>query len=105
MFGSESVREEDCRPDLLLMMNLETPPSIEDDVAPVWPPGIWGRPRLDEENVRRAASRPLARVREVLREVESDGLAIAEMEDMAGGALAECEGVRRRFAISPWSAG
>lgn len=72
-------------------MNRETPPSIEDDVAWVWLPDMLA-PRFDVEKFRRAPSWPEAK-KDALREAElrGDGFcsAIAEIEDMAGGALAE----------------
>ena len=73
-------------------MNLETPPSIEDEVAWVWGwlPGVLANLMLEVESVRRALSCPAARLREeALRDAELVGLAMAEIEDMAGGALAE----------------
>ena len=60
------------------------------------------------ENVRRALSWPAARLRDALlrdaglRFVAS-GFTIADIEDMAGGALDECVGLRRRVAMSPCS--
>jgi hypothetical protein len=86
------------------MINLETPPSIEDEVALGWEPGMLAM--LAVENVRRALSWPAARLRDaLLRDAGSlaAGLTIADIEDIAGGALAECDGLRRRVAISPCS--
>jgi hypothetical protein len=70
-------------------MNRETPPSIEEEVAVAWfPLGMLPSPMVEEEKLRRAPSAARL-IEEALRDAESVGLAIAEIEDMAGGALAE----------------
>ncbi len=89
-----------------LLINLDTPPSIEED-----PPvaGVVGVPEcaMLADSGRRTPSGPEAKfVKDVFLDIVSTGagVAVAEIEDIAGGALAECDGLRRREAIS-WSVG
>lgn len=75
-----------------VLIKRETPPSIEDEVAWAGVPGVLAMGGFEDERGRRRPSGPVAMlVREVLREMESTavGFTVAEMEDMAGGALAE----------------
>lgn len=85
--------------DLLFTMNLETPPSIEEDAC-VWAPGVIPRV-VEEDGVRRVPFWPAAKFEsEVFRGMsEAVGLAVADMDDIAGGAFAESDGLRIRAAI------
>lgn len=102
--GSESVREVACAPAWGLTMNRDTPPSIEDDCgSEAWacddgkdgacrrPPWVEARLLNDVmDSFRREASIPVA-------------VPMAEMDDIAGGALDNRDWLNRRFAMSSGS--
>lgn len=74
---------------------------MEDEVAWVWLLGMLAVARFEVEKFRRAPSLPARLTDEELPRWEASvDFAMAEIEDMAGGALAECDGLRMRFAIS-----
>lgn len=72
-------------------MNLDTPPSIDDEVACVWFPGVLAKAGFGEGNMRREPSWPAFRLfSEAVREMAVSiavglAMAIADMEDMVGG--------------------
>lgn len=104
MLGSESVRPNDdaWTPVLLLMMNRETPPSIDDDVPWARPPGVFASVVVEEDRGRRKPSWPAILVNDAFREIVSTGagFTVADIEDIAGGALAECDGLNKRAVMS-----
>jgi hypothetical protein len=88
-------------------MNLDTPPSIDEDVALVCDIGVLACATLAEEMGRRKPSWPDFKfVSEAFLDTVSTGagMAVADIDDIAGSALAECDGLKRRAAISPGSA-
>ena len=97
------MRKEPGATGLPSMIKRDTPPSMEEEVAWVGPEAWRAGVVAWEDEVGRRPSVPALRVdREVFRASASTtaGLAVAEMDDMAGGALAASEGVRRREVMA-----
>ena len=102
MLGSESVLEIACAPARGLTMKRDTPPSIDDEVAcgvragidvgadESWRSAPWLEARLVKDSFRREVSTVV-------------GVPMADIEDMAGGALDIRDWLSNRFAISSGS--